>query len=195
MAFIDDMLRDLFTDKKNRMSFKENFAVSDEQLKKVELWRDSSEGQEIFEHVYKNYHLKKAGVNCHPEVHILTSPYANGFALSCHPPLNEKIFSYLFFAFGQRMLDLGYRKVSLDRRIREVNDQVHVTEKLYFKPSYNIEPISGKINQLFGNVTIEKIYVDNEPNFLKVLVTVYSDHLYHEALPFDQYIEHLFKAD
>ncbi len=36
--------------------------------------------------------------------------------------------------------------------------------------------------------------MDNKPNFLKVLVTVYSDRLYHDAKPFDQYMDQLFKA-
>ncbi|MFC4872675.1 hypothetical protein [Negadavirga shengliensis] len=195
MGFSDDVLQGLFPGKKNRIGFKENFVVSEEYLNEVDLWMDSGEGRDALAKVYQNYHLKKAGIPCEPEVHILRSPYANGFALNCQKTMTGKIFSNLFFAFGQRMLALGYRKVSLDRKMQEISDQVKVTEKLYFKPDFVTPRHSDKINQLFGNVTIEKVYIDDKPDFLKVLVTVYSDRLYDEARPFDQYIEHLFKAD
>ncbi|WP_235114687.1 hypothetical protein [Cyclobacterium qasimii] len=83
----------------------------------------------------------------------------------------------------------------MDRKIDEINDQVRTTEKLYFKPLISVDDLSDKINQLFGNVSIEKISLDNKPNYLKVLVTLYSDRQYHEAKSFDQFMDKLFKAD
>jgi hypothetical protein len=191
MSFIDDILGKLFPQKQLNLTYKENFIQTAEEEDEVSEWVNSLEGKEAIGKVYRNFHLKKAGINDSPEVHILNSPYANGFAISFEKPFDEKIFSRLFFAFGQRLLDLGYRRVSLDRKMQEVNDMVKITEKLYYKPPVSASDFSEKIDQLFGNVSIEKVSVDNKPSFLKVLVTIYSDHLYREAKPFDQFVEGL----
>ena len=90
---------------------------------------------------------------------------------------------------------MGYRKVSLERKTDVVNDQVRTTEKLYLKPPVSAEDLMNKIDQLYGNISIEKIYLDNKPNYLKVLVTLYSDRQYHDAKPFDQFMDKLFKAE
>lgn len=192
MTFIDDILGKLFSDNKANFRHKENFTQSQEEELGIRNWLASERGRMVFDQVYKSYHLKKAGVNNHPEVHILSSPYANGFALTYENPFTEEIFSQLFFAFGLRMLDLGYYRVSLDRKFHETADLVNTTEKQYFKPRIG-DAVTQKIDQLYGNVSIEKVSVDNKPSFLKVLVTLYSDHLYRKAKPFDHFMEELFK--
>lgn len=156
---------------------------------------DSSEGRGVMKMIYDNYHLKIAGINKKPEVHVLQTPYANGFAVTFQDPMTASDFSNLFVGWGQGMADLGYRKVSLDRKIEETNQQVKVTEKFYFKPPLSAADLSQKIDQLFGNISIEKIYINNTPSYLKVLATVYADRLYHEAAPFDRFMDQLFNQD
>ncbi|MEX2591373.1 MAG: hypothetical protein WD426_01280 [Anditalea sp.] len=195
MTFINDLLGNLFPEKKSNFNHKENFTQSGEAVDAIRNWMDSDEGKRTFDHLYKTYHLKKAGVNDQPEVHILSSPYANGFAITFEHPVTEEAFSNLFFAFGLRMLDLGYYRVSLDRKLQETEDLVKTTEKQYFKPPVGaaVRAAAQKMDQLFGNVSIEKVLIDGKPSLLKVLVTVYSDHLYGNAKPFDQFIEELFE--
>lgn len=195
MKFIDDLLGRLFPGKDSKLSLKENFTVSGKEEAQVSFWMDSVEGRALMKKIYDNYHLKIAGVNKEPEVHVLHSPYANGFAVSFQPPLTASSFSNLFIGLGQGMAELGYRKVSLDRKIEETNEQVKVTEKYYFKPPLSAADLNSKIDQLFGNVSIEKIFINNRPSFLKVLVTVYADRLYHEAAPFDRFMDQLFNQD
>jgi hypothetical protein len=194
-SFIDDVLGRLFPKKAKSLFIKENFKQSDMERDAGADWVVSEEGRSILSLIEKNYHFKTSGMNNHPEVHILNSPYANGFAVSYDSPLNEKTFSYLFFAFGKRVLDLGYNQVSLDRKIEEVNDLVKTTEKQYFKPPLSNVDFSQKIDQLFGNISVEKVSINDKPSFLKVLVTVYSDHLYQDAKPFNQFIDRLFETN
>ncbi|MFD2202085.1 hypothetical protein [Shivajiella indica] len=192
-SFIDDVLGKLFPKKTNPIQVKENFKQTEIEQEAVDSWMVSKDGLSLLALVAKNYHFKKSGINSHPEVHILNSPYANGFAVSYDIPFDEKTFSHIFFAFGRRMLDLGYRRVSLDRKIEEINEDVKTTEKQYFKPPLSNAGFSQKIDQLFGNVSIEKVSINDKPSFIKVLVTVYSDHMYQKALNFDQFIEELFE--
>lgn len=195
-SFIDDVLGKLFPKKSNPLSIKENFKQSDIDKVELEQWTQSEEGKSLVALISKNYYFKKSGINASPEVHILNSPYANGFAVSYDCPLDEKSFSNLFFAFGRRVLDLGYNQVSLDRKIEEINDYVKTTEKQYFKPPLSSADLTTeKIDQLFGNVSIEKVSINDTPSFLKILVTVYSDRLYQDARPFDQFIDFIFETN
>ncbi|SMD41608.1 hypothetical protein SAMN00777080_0133 [Aquiflexum balticum DSM 16537] len=193
-SFIEDVLGKLFPKKSSPVTIKENFTQTESEKENTDSWLTSDEGESLIKLVFKNYHFKKSGINAHPEIHILNSPYANGFAVSYESPFNEKTFSQLFFAFGRRMLDLGYQRVSLDRKIEEIQENVRTTEKQYFKPPLNTADLTQKIDQLFGNVSIEKVSVNDKPSYLKILVTVYSDHLYRPAKPFDLFVEELFES-
>lgn len=193
-SFIDDVLGRLFPKKSKHIQVKENFKQSEIDKDAGADWEASEEGKSMIALIAKNYHFKKSGINNYPEVHILNSPYANGFAISFDSPFDKKTFSYLFFAFGKRILDLGYNQVSLDRKIEEVNDLVKTTEKQYFKPPLSNVDFGQKINQLFGNISVEKVSINDKPSFLKVLVTVYSDHLYQDAKPFDEFMDAIFET-
>ncbi|EON76323.1 hypothetical protein ADIS_3451 [Lunatimonas lonarensis] len=192
MNYIEDLLGKLFPEKRRKISHKENFLQSEVEVSQTRAWIASDRGEELMGLVYNNYHLKTVGVNKKPEVHILNSPYANGLAISFQDPLSPSDFNHLFFAFGDRLLALGYHRVSLDRKLEELTDRVRITEKLYYKPPFSSGSLDQPIDQLFGNVAIEKIQVDNEPSYLKVLVTVYSDRMYLPALPFRDFVERLF---
>ncbi|MCH7408868.1 hypothetical protein MM239_05640 [Belliella sp. DSM 111904] len=192
-SFIDDLFGKLFPQKSTPVRHKENFVHTEEEQSEIIAWLDSAEGESMMNLVKRNYHFKTTGVDAKPSVHVLNSPYANGFAVSFDPPFDQEIFSKLFFAFGHRVLALGYQKISLDRKLEEINDSIKQTEKQYFKPPLSNIGEDEKIDQLFGNISIEKISVDNKPSYLKILVTVYSDFLYKKALPFEKFIDELFE--
>lgn len=179
---------------KSPMKVRENFVVRESDQADLAQWMDSEEYRTFLALIYKNYHFKRTGINDSPQVHILDSPYANGFAVIYEEPFDEKVFSRLFLAFSQRVLALGYEQVSLDRKLEEINDQVKVTEKFYFKPPIQILAEGELISQLYGNVSLEKVSVNNKPSFIKLLATVYSDRLYQDAKPFDQLMDRIFET-
>lgn len=191
MTFFKDIIGKIFADKDTFSVHKENFALPESEEDSIREWMDSKEGLGVFERLHRTYHRRDAGE--HPGMHVFSSPYANGIAITFEYPLREKIFSNLFFAFGFSLLDLGYYRVSLDRTLKETTGIVKLTEKQYFKPSAPVFD-NRKVDQLFGNVSIEKVSVDGRFSFLKVLVTVYSGRRYHLALPFDQFIENLLRT-
>ncbi len=195
--FFDDLFKKVFQSSSEDlpMNHRENYSLKQEEIDEAVFWAQNEEGKEILGLVYKNYHFKKTQINETPQVHIFESPYANGFAISYDDPFDMKSFSKLFLAFSQRVLALGYRQVSLDRKFEEINDQVKLTEKFYFKPPLKL-PVHGElISQLFGNVSLEKISIDNTPNYIKLLVTIYSDRLYKNPKSFDQFLDLLFEVN
>ncbi len=175
------------------MKVRENFVIKESEQKDLVDWMGSENCEFFFALVCKNYHFKRTGINDSPQVHVFDSPYANGFAVTYQPPFDQKSFSRLFLAFSQRILALGYEQVSLDRKFEEINDQVKVSEKFYFKPPLQLPAEGELISQLYGNVALEKVSVDNKPSFIKLLATVYSDRLYQDAKPFDQLMDRIFE--
>ncbi|MFC3417191.1 hypothetical protein [Algoriphagus hitonicola] len=194
--FLEDLLSKVFKgSEKIPVNHKENFTLKPADLDGIDQWIYSSEGMEVFGKIYKNYHFKKSQINDSPQVHLLESPYANGFAVTYDHPLTPESFSKLFLAFSRRVLALGYQQVSLDRKIEEINEQVRTTEKFYLKPPIQAPLPNEKITQLYGNVSIEKISINNQPSYLKLVVTVYSDRLYQDAMPFEQLMDKVFNLE
>lgn len=191
--FFEDLINKVFpASERIAVNHKENYSLSTKEIEEAVNWTKTEEGRAILDLIYKNYHFKRTQINERPEVHIFESPYANGLAVSYQEPLDQQSFSKLFLAFSQRVLALGYRQVSLDRKYEEINDQMRLTEKFYFKPPLSAPKKGDLISQLFGNVTLEKISIDNEPSYIKLLVTIYSDRLYKDPKPFDQFLDLLF---
>jgi len=193
--FFDDLLKKIFPARGSHqpLSVKENFLLKDKDLQDVEVWGHSEASKVLYDLVYRNYHYKRAQINESPEVHIFSSIYANGFALSYGPPLDENSFSSLFLGLSRRIIALGYEQVSLDRKLEEVNEQVKETEKFYFKPPLQMPQEGALISQLYGNISLEKIRINQQPSYFKLLAAVYSDRLYHDAKPFDELMDRLFE--
>jgi hypothetical protein len=192
--FLDDLFKKVFKSaEKLPINVKENFTIKESELKDLEQWFGSGEYKALFSLIYKNYHFKRTQINEHPQIHLFSSPYANGFAVSYEPPIDSKSFSRLFLGFSRRILALGYNQVSLDRKYEEVNDRVRVTEKFYFKPPLQLLEEGQLISQLYGNVALEKITIDNQPSYIKLLTTIYSDRLFQDAKPFDEFMDRLFE--
>lgn len=193
--FFEDFLKNVFgSPEKTPMKVRENFVVKESEWADLQEWMESESSKDLLGLVYKNYHFKRGGINASPQVHSFESPYANGFAVTYDEPFDQQSFSRLFLAFSQRILALGYQQVSLDRKLEEVDDQVKVSEKFFFKPPLQAPAEGELISQLYGQVILEKVSVDNKPSFIKVLATVYSDRLYQEARPFDQLMDRIFET-
>ena len=194
--FLDDLFKKVFsTSEKLPINVKENFLVKESEWADLESWLQTQDSKNLFALIYRNYHFKRTQINETPQVHIFSSPYANGFAVSYEPPIDSKSFSRLFLGMSRRILALGYNQVSLDRKYEEVKDRVKVTEKFYFKPPLQLPSEEQLISQLYGNISLEKISIDNQPSYIKLLVTVYSDRLFQDAKPFDQFLDHLFERN
>ncbi len=193
--FFDDLLKKIFPPRSSNqaVSVKENFLVKEKELQDLEVWNESEASKTLYDLVYRNYHYKRAQINESPEVHVFSSVYANGFALSYGPPLDPNSFSQLFLGLSRRIIALGYEQVSLDRKLEEVNEQVKETEKFYFKPPLQLPQEGELISQLYGNISLEKIRVNQEPSYFKLLASVYSDRLYYDAKPFDELMDRLFE--
>lgn len=112
---------------------------------------------------------------------FLKTNSSHGFAI--HFPLtgNTHAEATHFFDFlKEKVLTLNYRAQMSDTRTWSEKDWVQTVEKHYLKPRQQWAD-DQKIEQQFGNVTIELTLRDNHPFKLTFRATHYSDRLYAEA--------------
>ena len=158
-----------------------------------EVWRNQPECEALVREVAQAYYYKKANISSELEVHLLNTVYANGFAVSYSSHLEAKEFQHLFEYFKDQVTTMDYRVVNADRRIKDKVTYVETIEKYYLKPPlHKGDIVQGSINQLYGNVAVEHVLIDDRPSYIKVQASVYSDRLYQEALHFDDFAEKLF---
>ena len=192
--YFDQVWQKLFPSKETvPLQMKENFTLKDKEVQELEDWIHSEAATSLFSLIYRNYHYKRTQINESPEVHLFTSTYANGFAISYEAPLDLSSFSLLFLGLSRRVLALGYQQVSLDRKLEEINEQVKQTEKFYFKPPLQMPQEGEPITQLYGNISLEKVSINNTPSYIKLLAAIYSDRNYQDAKPFDELMDKLFE--
>jgi hypothetical protein len=192
MTFLDDIINKLFPGRANErpVAVQEELHRSSNYLKTYDEWKNSPEAADLLRRVENSFRMKESQVEGLYPIHLFNSAAANGFALSYHPTISRQEFHYLMDFWRDRVLAMGYRLANTDRQIREKETYIQTTEKHYLKP-----PLSrGKTiaEQRYGNILLEYVLIDNEPSYLKVMVTTYTDHLYTKAESYDELLEMLF---
>lgn len=192
MAFFDNLIEKLFPGRhQNKLvEVTEQLVRGRAFQEKYQKWKSSEEATQLIKRVEKSFHLKKNQMQGDFELHLFQSPAANGFALTNHQDISPLEFQYLLDYWRDRTLDLNYRLANTDRQLREKENHVQTTEKHYLKP-----PISrdkAKTVQGYGNILLEYMSINQQPAYLKLMVTIYSDRLFTKAEPFEELIDHLF---
>ena len=195
MSFFDKISHKLFPKDKPGQSAEvhEVLKRSERDQSAYEAWRALPECEELIREVAQAYYYKKTNISSELAVHLLNTVYANGFAVSYSPHVEAKTFQHLFEYFKDQVMTMDYRVVNADRRIKDKVTYVETVEKYYLKPPLHRGDIAaGSINQLYGNVAVEYVLINERPSYIKVQASVYSDRLYQDAMHFDDFTEKLF---
>lgn len=195
MSFFDKISHKLFSKDKSAQhaDVHEVLKRPERDQRAYELWRNQPECEALVREVAQAYYYKKTNIGSELDVHLLNTAYANGFAVSYAPHREAKEFQYLSDYFKDQVITMGYRVVNADRRIQDKTTYVETIEKYYLKPPLHKGDIAqGSISQLYGNVAVEYVLINDRPSYVKVQASVYSDRLYQDALHFDEFAEKLF---
>ncbi|MCR9253515.1 MAG: hypothetical protein NXI20_24075 [bacterium] len=158
-----------------------------------EEWKASTNSDDLLQQIIDSYNLKLQKEDSIPKVHILNSPYSNGLAISYDKSVSERDFEYLLDLFRDRILDnLGYRLEVSDRLITEKKNHIETKQKHYLKPVRPKE--EGLIPQLYGNILLEHIQVNNEPSYLRIQANTYNDQLFEKPDKFEGLLETILKV-
>lgn len=115
---------------------------------------------------------------------FLNTPSSKGFVIHFYKTnYNRKEVTYFFDFLKDQMKGLNYKVQISDTRTYNRKDWVETVERHYLKPRPQFEE-GKKIDQRFGNVTIELVLRNDKLYQLKLQATSYRDHLYGEAEEF-----------
>lgn len=124
----------------------------------------------------------------HPEqvddsIDFLHTPSSNGFVIHFSQTRysNAEIMG-LFDYFQQKTRSFNYKNYLSDRRIFTRNQRVEMIERHYLKPRPDFS--APQMEQLFGNVTIELLFQNDQAVQLKFSATHYQDKKYLPPQPF-----------
>jgi hypothetical protein len=128
----------------------------------------------------------QAGLRPSDSVHLLSSPSSAALIVYGAEPYEPDDFRRYFHLLGDRVRQLGYRRVNADRLIEEKKSSIETRLRIYLKPCFSS---SMPLDQKYGNVLLELIQVDREVQYFKLQACWYSDRSWCEALPFEELLE------
>lgn len=113
---------------------------------------------------------------------FLDSSSAKGFVIHFYQTnFSKKDVIYLLDYLKEQVERLDYKVQISDTRTYNRKKWVETSERHYLKPRTNQAPEVGKIDQKYGNITIEVILRNDKVRQLKFQATSYKDHLFQDA--------------
>lgn len=193
--FVERVLNKLFGSSKNDEVqeppvITERLVRSERFLKEYAQWADSERSLFVLEGLRDLHSLAENGQT--DFLHRYSSPQANGFFFDERAGVKREEFDFLLDHFRDVSLDLGYSIYTSDRKLTEKVGSVQRTDRHYLKPAIPKKLVSP-MNQLYGNVLLEYVAYNDNPAYLKVMVSCYSDRNFTEALPYEVFAERLFR--
>jgi len=159
--------------------------------KAFQEWSASSKAHEIISNISNIFWNVRRGTGFSPGLFVYSSPQANGFYFNSKLGISNLGFEFLLDGFRDRVLEMGYSLYTSDRKYVEVPAGIQRIDKHYLKPNSKSHP-DGLFNQNYGNVLLELYSLNEEPQYLKCMVSIYSDRSFAEAQPFEIFAECFF---
>lgn len=166
----------------------ERLIRSDPYLEKYRLWRESVDPDRLRSLLRRMYDLTREGSSSHTGFRIYYTPQAEGFYADSGLGIREVEFSFLIDYFRDVVLGEGYRLYTSDRRHREVESGVEMVDRHFLKPDHT-EGRTVKTDPLFGNISFETVTLNNNPEYLKVMVTRHFGRHFSKPESFDKLID------
>ena len=163
---------------------------SPEEKEAFESWKDSLACRRIVGFLAEGYAMYQSM----PEsvdrgLTFLDSPSSKGFAFHfLQIDCSRQDASHLLDLMRQKVLTFNYRPQHSDTRTWSEKDWAQTVERYYLKPRQAW--VEGqKIDQQFGNITIELVLRNDQPHLLTFRATSYSDRLYADATDFHELMQ------
>jgi hypothetical protein len=155
-----------------------------------EVWKIAPVCRSLTEWLWRQYGIWQALPGDVDEtIDFLDTPSSKGFAVHFHKTdYSRHDATHLFDYLKERVLTLPYRCQISDTRTYSQKDWVETVERHYLKPRPS-RAKNARLNQQFGNVTIELLLHNDAVHNLKFRATSYNDHLYRPAGDFRELME------
>ena len=197
MNFVENVLNKLFPDSKTSVTsfIEETLNRNTHERLSYYNWYHSDAPKRLDESVYLAYFLKKRGINTSLNLQLFHSCFVNAISVSGKEVFKNPDFQHYFDYLKNNFLKLGY---VLEYAGREVNDHpayVETIERYYLTFPENLK-IGGRRYQLYGNILLEQVQLDDRPDYIKIMANHHPENEdYFPPLAFDELMEKLFMTE
>ncbi|MEQ8360744.1 MAG: hypothetical protein RH860_14730 [Cytophagales bacterium] len=190
MSFFNKIYNQVFNKKSNpeyngkKFLVQEMYSLGEQEQKEYTSWLKKESTIAQVNKIYSGIKHKKAGLSEQNERYsIYQSLQSNGFYVLCENFLDSKNTRFVLEVLKDQLLAMGYYQNHSSRDIFEENDNLKTKISYYLKPKFSNYEIP--LEQKFGNIHLECLFINDKPDYIKLLANVYSDRNYKEAESFD----------
>lgn len=136
------------------------------------------------------YFLKQRHITCSVNVHIFNSRSAHAFSISCSEHLETKSFQHYFDYLKNRARAMGYQLVRSEHELIDRTLYIETVERHHLTlalPEPDTLP-----GQLYSNLIIEHISIDDKPSYIKLMATHQADGQPNKTVTFREFIRRMF---
>ncbi len=160
---------------------------NEEEVEEYNRWKNSLIKRRLIDWINNQYATFLVDPdNIDEAVDFLVTPSSNGFVIHFYQTnYNLKEITHLFDYLKERVLSLNYKPYISDVRTYNRPEWVESVQRHYLKPRLNLQNIE-KLDQEYGNITIEMLLRDEKVTNLKFRANHYTDQKYHEPGEFKE---------
>lgn len=199
MSFFDEIIQKVFARQKDDkpLELLESVKRTSKEEIQYNKWAQSNEARSALVKISEAIDLKRQGEkDVKPQVIIAESNYANALSIIFNNRDDEAISRLLMDYFKEVILSINYRLQVTERKIKEIKNSVQVKEMYFLKPEIKAEDFDNPpIKQLYGNIMLERVLLNNQPQYLKIQANIYNDRYYQSALPFNDLLSFILKPN
>ncbi|RDV16925.1 hypothetical protein DXT99_02145 [Pontibacter diazotrophicus] len=144
---------------------------------------------------FKAYHYKKANLPSQFRVQITQDEYVRGVIFFYDPSIGANNFTYFFDLLKDRVQAQGYTLHSCDKLKVRHERYTEMVEKHVLTPPASDVSGTSLCNQLYGNILLDYIKVNNQPGYIRFATNVYNDPYFSKPLPFDELLDKVLQPD
>ena len=165
---------------------KRQVAFSEAELAAYQHWREQKVYLNWTPDFFKAYHYDKAGIRPDYKLKRLQQLGHQGVVFCFDARIGNPHFRFLYEFLKDQALTLGYQLRTADVR---TNKKESFTESIY---KYYLTPLPASINnsslcnQLYGNISIDLIQLNQQPTFIRIIANAYLSCAFSDAIPFDE---------
>ena len=153
-------------------------------------WLDSADPSRLCGLLRHMYDATVENPTEHTGFRVYRSPRAEGFYADESLGIQRREFSFLLDYFRDGCLALGYRISLSDSRYRESEEGVVETDRHLLKPDHTTGRTSQEV-PIFGNIAMENVKLNDQPDYIKLMVTRHSGRHFAQPRPFGELMDAL----
>jgi len=201
MSFVDDLIKKVFANSKpTQTNTTKGTSVKSEKLIRnyqflddFKQWKKDPNTSVLLNSIKQEVKNKQLNLQTNYELGFMDLPSAKGIIIYPISQNSNYNSSFLADLIKENTQALGYVNYQSKSEIEELSKGCQKTESHYLKVSYKslIKTDNKKQNQLYGNLMIENVWLNEQPKYLKILATYYHGRAYATPLLFSDYLNNV----